>query len=342
MPRPRQEVSILTLAKEFHVTPATVSKALSNSPEVSEALRLRIRAQADALGFRPKTPRRATRNICVVLDLEPSHELGLDELRRAVVEGVYEFCHERQMEFFLLGLGSQKLNEIDLTRELCRRNADAAVFIGAKADRPYFSNLLKNRYPFACVFDGPPGKTLQIDEWKVGELALNHLADLGHRHIAIACNSSGQDAFVSRFSGFMQAAAERGLFHEGVFSLEPPSGDGGHAWGREILKEWMAQGRPWSAIFCKSKNVALGILTEASIQGISIPRDLSVLTCYDLISCRQAAPPLSVVDIPNQRAGYLAAWHAWKFLHGKEAESVISSVITVEKVISRDSVARCI
>ena len=104
----------------------------------------------------------------------------------------------------------------------------------------------------------------------------------------------------------------------------------------------MAQGRPWSAIFCKSKNVALGILTEASIQGISIPRDLSVLTCYDLISCRQAAPPLSVVDIPNQRAGYLAAWHAWKFLHGKEAESVISSVITVEKVISRDSVARCI
>ena len=342
MPRPRQVVSILTLAKEFHVTPATISKALSNSHEVSEALRARIREHADALGFRPRTPRRSRRNICVVLDLELSHVFELDELRRVVVEGVYEFCHEKQIEFSLLGLNSKKLNEIDLARELGRRNADAAVFIGANEDQQYFSNLLKNRYPFACVFDGPPGKTVQVDDLKVGELALNHLADLGHRRIAIARNSNGRHAFLPRLTGFFQAAADRGMSHEAIVSLEPPEWNAGYAWGREIFKDWIDQGRPWSAIFCTCENVALGILSEASIQSINIPKDLSVLTCDDLISCQQAAPPLSVVDIPNQRAGYLAAQHAWESLNVIEGTMDFSSPLSVERVISRNSATLCI
>lgn len=342
MPRPKQAVSILTLAKEFHVTPATISKALSNSHEVSEALRVRIRAHADAIGFRPNTPRRSARNICAVLDLEFRNILDLDELRRVVIDGVFDFCHEKQIEFSLVGLSRKKLNDIDLASELCRRNAHAAVFIGAKDDQPYFRNLIKNRYPFACVFHGPIGKTIQIDDLKAGELALNHLVDMGHRRIAIGSNSSDCPVFLARFTGFLQAATRRGISHEAIVTLAQPIGKADYDWGREIFKEWVDLGRPWSAIFCNCKNVAFGILSEASIQKIHIPGNLSVLTCDDLLSCRQAAPPLSVVDIPIRRAGYLAAWHAWEFLHKKESASEISFVLPVERVVTRDSVAPCI
>ena len=337
MPRPRQKISILSLAKEFGVTAATISKALSNSAEVSGSLRGRIRSRASALGFRPNRPRRTTQNICVVLDLEGSEDFRLDGFRRAAVEGVYNFCNERQIEFSLLGLSSQKLDAMDLTKELCRRNADAAVIIGAKEGQPYFSNLLNNHFPFACVFDGPADQTIKLDDLMVGRLALNHLVDLGHQRIAIARNMPGRHAFAPRFKGFIRAAKARGLSPDAVTALTPPQPEASYEWGREILREWITQKRPWTAVFCTSKNVALGILSEAALRSIHIPRQLSVLTCDDLITCAQAAPPLSVIDIPNHRAGYLAALYAWETLTGNTSTLEIATSLPVERVIHRAS-----
>ena len=339
MPRPRQKISIISLAKEFGVSAATISKALSNSSEISESLRGRIRTRADDLGFSPKRPRRTTRNICVVLDLETSADFSLDGFRRAAVEGVYNFCNERQTEFSLFGLSSEKLDSMDLTRELCRRNVDAAVIIGAKEGRKYFTNLSNNRFPFACVYDGPAGNTIKLDDLNVGVLALNHLVDLGHKRLAIARNMPGRHAFAHRFMGFIQAAKSRDLPADAVIALIPQRPDAGYEWGREILREWINRERPWSAIFCTSKNVAMGILSEASLQKIRIPCRLSVLTCDDSVTCAQAAPPLSVVDIPNHRAGYLAALDAWETLTGHPRSLDLNTLFSVEKVIHRASTA---
>ena len=339
MPRPKQKFSILSLAKEFGVSAATISKALSNSSEVSESLRGRVRSRAEALGFHPKRPRRTTQNICVVLDLEASEVFFLDGFRRAAVEGVYNFCNEKQLEFSLLGLSSAKLDSMDLTKELCRRSADAAVIIGAKEGQPYFSNLLRNRFPFACVYDGPSAQTIKLDDRIVGQLALDHLVGLGHRRVAIARNMPGRHAFAPRLLGFIEAATVHGLAADAVTALTPKQPEASYDWGREILRDWMDSERPWSAVFCTSKNVALGILSEAALRNISIPSQLSVLTCDDLITCAQAAPPLSVVDIPNQRAGYIAALYAWETLIGTPGTVDMAALLSVGKVIHRSSTA---
>jgi DNA-binding LacI/PurR family transcriptional regulator len=225
-----------------------------------------------------------------------------------------------------------------LTKELCRRNADAAVIIRAKAERKYLENLQSNRFPFVCVYDGPHENTITLNDHLVGELALNHLVELGHTRIAIARNV-GRRASSGRFMGFVQAAAIRGLAADAVTEVIPSKLGTGYEVGHEILREWIAQNRPWSAIFCTSDNVATGILSQAVQQGIQIPSELSVLTCDDIVSNAEAAPPLSVVDIPNQQAGYLAAQHAWEILTGDSSSIKLPAPLTVEHVIARASTA---
>ncbi|MGZ0655292.1 LacI family DNA-binding transcriptional regulator [Coraliomargarita sp. W4R53] len=338
MARPKQKVSILTLAKEFKVSKSTISKALSNSSEISENLRARVRDRANKLGFTPKRPRRTNYNICIVLDFAENDVFQLDGFRRAVVEGVYNFCNEQELEVSLLGHSSTKLNAIDLTQELYRRNADAAVLIGAKESQAYFKNLSKNRFPFACVYDGPSQQTITLDDHAAGKLALDHLAELGHQHIAIARSLPGHHAFTSRYTGFMQAAKDRGLKANTLTTLVSDKTEASYQWGRDILNQWITDNKPWSAIFCFSKNTALGLLSEAAQQRIQIPAELSVLTCDNLISCAQAAPTLSVVDIPNEEAGYRTAKHAWEVLLG-EKEVELPAPLAVDKVIQRASTA---
>ncbi len=278
-------------------------------------LRGRVRARAEELGFRPTRPRRRTYNLCAVLDLEFDKSFRISGFMEAVVEGVYAFCEQIGAEFSIFGEASGRLEGSDLVRELYERNADAAVIVGCVAQRKYFQNLEKNRFPFSCVYDGPEGRTVHVDNAAAGRIAFEHLAELGHRKIAVARYLGGRIASSQRFLGFVQATGRREHDRHSVIELIPTGDDIGFEWGRQILLDWMAGGRPYSAIFCLSEKVALGILSAASVERVRIPEDLAVLACGDTPVGIEAAPPLSVVGIPDLQAGIEAARFAWNLLH---------------------------
>jgi len=337
--RPKQKVSIFSLAKEFGVSAPTISKALSNSSEVSDSLRERVRARAEALGFKPTRPRRRTFNICALVDMEFHNRFRISGYEEAVIEGIYKFCDEREAEFSLYVQTTERLASENLTRVLHQRNADGAVVIGASPARSYFGNLRQNRFPFVCIFDGPEDRVLKVDNFNAGRLALDHLHDLGHRRIAIARQSARRAAARDRFSSFIRRAGERGLADDGIHELVPASPYSAFEWGRSLIADWLEADRPWTAVFCLAENVALGVLAEAALRGIRIPEELSVLGCDDLISARRSAPPLSVVDIPNVEVGYRAAAAVSRALTEDRGSRTLgeNSVLPVERIVARES-----
>jgi len=342
MPRPKLKVSVFSLAREFGVSAPTISKALSNSSEVSDDLRRRVRERADQLGFRPTRPRRTTYNICVLLDMEFRTDFRMSGYEEAVVEGVYAFCDEKEVEFSLYAQTSDKLESMNLVREMHLRNADCAVVIGASSERNYFKNFEENRFPFCCIFDGPEDRVVKVDNFAAGKLAFDHLYRLGHRKVAVARQSARRAASRDRFLSFIRRAGESDIAEDVVIELIPDSPFSAFDWGRSLLNSWREQNGPWTAVFCLSENIALGILSEAAIQGIRIPEDLAVLGCDDLISCQRSAPPLSVVDIPNKEAGYEAAMQVWKAVatHADDKAPPANQLLPVERVIARHSTTK--
>lgn len=182
----KAKISIFSLAEEFGVSAPTISKALSNSNEVSDTLRRQIRDRADELGFKPTLPRRKNFNLCVVLDRESYSRFRLTGYQEAVFEGVYQFCDEKEVEFSLYTQTTERLESVNLIRELHLRTADGAILVGSSEGRAYFDQLISNRFPFCCIFDGPAEHVISVDNFTVGRLAFDHLFDMGHRKIAIA------------------------------------------------------------------------------------------------------------------------------------------------------------
>ena len=336
MPRKKQKVSIFSLAEEFGCAAGSISKALSNSTEVSEDFRRKVRARADELDFRPNRPRRRTFNICVVQDLEFEADLTVRGYQIAVMEGVFRFCKDNGAEFSLYAGTTAELEKTALTKELYLRNADAAVVVGASRNREYFADFEKNHIPYCCIFDGPEGRTLKVDNLTAGRMAFEHLHKLGHKRIAIARQTARREAGMTRFMGFLRAASAAKLPADGIVELLPPSESAGYGWGREILRRWKEKKGPFTALFCLSENVAVGVLSEAVLQGVHIPTDLSVLTCDNLEICEYAAPPLSVIDIPNHQVGAAAAAYLLEVLGGNQ-DAELPKPLPIERLIARES-----
>lgn len=339
MARPKKEISIFTLADEFGVSAPTISKALSNSVEVSEALRSKVRSRAKALAFKPHRPRRKGYNICALLDMESNGTFQLGGYIGSIVEGIHAFCRDNGAEFSIYGDHTDRLSRIDLVRELHLRNADGAVILGASSQSPYFDKFEQNGFPFYCVFDGPDEATIKVDNRSAGRLACMHLLELGYRTLAVARHLDGRSASSERFLGFVQEVARNGP-DVSVAELLPPMSEDRFLWGRSLVDAWERQGRPYRAVFSLGLNAAMGILSAAAEYGIRIPGELAVLSCDNIEISAHAAPPLSVVDTPNQKSGYLAASQVWKQLSGKEPQYnpyLLQHPLPVESVVHRAS-----
>ncbi len=82
--------------------------------------------------------------------------------------------------------------------------------------------------------------------------------------------------------------------------------------GREALSRILKEAPQTQAIFCSSDLLALGVMTEARAQGMSVPKDISVIGFGDVPFVADMFPSLTTVringgDIGTQAANFLIA-----------------------------------
>lgn len=103
-------------------------------------------------------------------------------------------------------------------------------------------------------------------------LAVEHLAELGHRRIAFISGGSGSGAVI-RAEGYRLAMAERGLADYIHIAEGAHTEDGGERGAREILTT-----RPLpTAIFASNDLCAIGAMNALEEAGIRIPEDISLI-----------------------------------------------------------------
>lgn len=119
-----------------------------------------------------------------------------------------------------------------------------------------------------------------LDNRAVSAVAVEMLADLGHRRIALI-NGPADYAFArDRRLGFDAALTEHGLVVPPDFVLDGPLDETfGYMSALRLLRGESAD-RP-TAILCSSTLVAHGVYRAAADRGLDIPRDLSVVAHDD-------------------------------------------------------------
>lgn len=135
-------------------------------------------------------------------------------------------------------------------------------------------------------------------------LAVDHLADLGHRRIAFLGGPAGNVLSASRARGYAEAMARRGHSTRPQDAL---TGDFTMESGARAAHVWAEAADRATGVICASDESALGFISECDRIGISCPSDVSVVGFDDIEFSDRFIPPLTTVHQPRAAFGQKAA-----------------------------------
>jgi LacI family transcriptional regulator len=134
--------------------------------------------------------------------------------------------------------------------------------------------------------------------------AVDYLIGLGHRRIALI--TAGTDIWPGRERkrGFVEAFAHRGLpCPEDLIRARHLSA----AYGQRETSMLLRSADPPTAIIAGGNQILVGVLRSVQQQGVSIPRDLSLVTCDRTDLASTYPGPLTLIDRDMEAIGRTAA-----------------------------------
>jgi LacI family transcriptional regulator len=158
-------------------------------------------------------------------------------------------------------------------------------------------------------------------------LALEHLAALGHRSIALVTGPRG--SWTSReIRRSAQTAARTGPFELLVIGPNQPTEDGGLAAAEQIRRGGV------TAVLAYNDLMAIGLMEGLHSLGVRVPEDVSVVGIDDITLSRLTRPKLTTVATPTAAAGRAAV--DMLLAHGDDRRTTAQVNLRTDLVI-RDS-----
>ncbi len=289
-----------------------VSKALRDAPDISVATKARVQAEARRRNY---IPNRAAQN----LRLQKSGLIGVvvPQINHTYYSNLV-WGIERQAEAsglqVLLGHSLDRAdNEMREVQKLISRQVEVLLLIPAVRWQHRLATLdmvraskvptvLLDAYP-AGAENYPNVTWVVCDDQRGGQLATEHLLDLGHREILFLAGPNGSSSSAGRFSGYQRALAAAGVAYS---DTRVYLADKDISSGKQAMAQALSEKAPFTAVVAHNDSVAIGAINTLLQQGFRIPEDVSVVGFGDGVLAENFRVPLTTVRIPQTEIGETA------------------------------------
>lgn len=296
-------VTIKQVARRAHVSVATVSRVLNNSPKVRPRTAERVRSAIKELRY---TPNQSARNLRrnenrILLVLGPDFS---NPYYSRILTGIGDMAREREYSIFICNTAGDAENEKHFLKMLDSRRADGAILLSCHKDYDWLSEWAV-RYPIVQCCEYVPElcvPSVSIDNYASAFETVAYLLQLGHRRIAMLGADNLYISTQLRREGYQKAMADAGCAILPGFYSEADA-NYSFASGREAAKKLLAQDPRPTAIFCVSDMLALSVISVAQEQGLSVPGDLTVTGFDDVDASTMFHPYLTTVAQPCYEMG---------------------------------------
>lgn len=321
-------ITMKDIAKEFGVSVATVSRALSNNKRISEATRAAIQAYAKEHNFFPNMLGKQLR----LVKSSPVHIIGLivPQINHfyfsSIISGIEEEASARGYQIIVAQSNEQYEREVEICRNFLKNKVAGVIVSQAKSTRRYdhFQTLIDQGLPlvfFDRICTGVNASRVVVDDYMGAFTAVSHLADTGCRRIAFYGSPMTMEISKNRFNGYKDALFKHGLPYDESLIYHCDNRTDAEAITPEVLS---ADNHP-DAFFAINDDTAIGILYTAKRMGFRVPEDICVCGFTNGERSRACDPMLTTVEQRGVRVGEEAA----NILIGK-----------VEGLIPKDKVER--
>ncbi|MFE7406813.1 LacI family DNA-binding transcriptional regulator [Isoptericola sp. NPDC057559] len=298
--------TIEDVAKAAGVSASTVSYVLSGKRSISAPTRRRVEQAIATLGYRPHAGARALASARTeVIGLMIPLRTGIDvpvimQFAGGVVTRAREHAHD------VLLLTQDDLEGLE--RATIGSMVDALVVMDVEADDARIPILTRSRQPSVLVGlprDASGLSCVDLDFEAAGRLAAQHLAELGHRQVAMLGAPpevvDRHTSYVDRvMRGFAEAAPERGLDAKVVACPGAP------AEVARVVDELLAEAPGTTGLFVHNERALPHVLSRLGDAGRSVPDDVSVIAlCPEDVALAQRVP-MTAIDLPASTIGSLA------------------------------------
>ncbi|MDX9904634.1 MAG: LacI family DNA-binding transcriptional regulator, partial [Bacteroidales bacterium] len=303
----KENITIKDIARELGISPSTVSRALKDHPDISQATRDAVNELADRWNYRPNP-------IALSLKSGSSKTIGViipDVVHyffSTVISGIEDVLYKRDYNMILCQSNELMEQEVKNIRTLLSSRVDGIMASVTKTTREFghYRNIIDKNIPL--VFFDRAAEDLKTDSVVIDDetgayKAVNHLLRMGKKRI-IHLSGPPQLAIArNRRNGFMKAMKE--------YRLTPSEDDivkcDDIETAEKIIPELLKRSPQPDAFFAVNDLTAAQTLMIIKQHGLRIPEDIAVVGFTNSQIATLTDPGLTSVDQKGYEMGQIAA-----------------------------------
>ena len=295
------------VAARAGVSVAVVSYVLNGGPRpVTPETRAKVERAIEELGYYRNEFARSLR-------LQQSLTIGLitpdftNPVYGEIAENIQEVCRPNGYLTLFVYSGSDPDREQELVRMFRAKHVDGVIIQPVTSDPlEVIKPLQQAKIPVVFLQHDCPGvPCVVLTDVQGGQLATQHLLDLGHRRIGFikGCLPSAARA-EERLMGYRRALLAAGIEPDPALVTESEVNQNA---GYQAMERLLALAEPPTAVVSHNDVLALGAMHAIRTAGLSIPGDVSVVGYDDTVSSAYLAPPLTTIRFSRREMGRQAA-----------------------------------
>lgn len=304
----RAHVSLLEVAKEAGVSPATVSRVINSSAPVSEIIRAKVYSAAELLGYEINPSKSSSgsssRTVAVIVaDL-------LNPFFPELLRGIDLEARQDGAALLLYDTAEDTQPQEHMLRMVSSHTLDGVIIAGSRfATDNLVSHCKRYGIPLVVINRGMSCQEvacIRVDFEKAVYHAARHLLSLGHMRIGYLAGPEATEMSLARMKGLEDALHEVGV--EGLRPEWLSSGFPNVAGGFQAMSALLSlePGQRPTAVQAYNDLMALGALKAIQSHHLRVPEDISVVGFDDIAMAAHSSPPLTTVEQPKAYMGSLA------------------------------------
>jgi len=334
----RPSTTIKQIADATGVHPSTVSRALDPKKRhlVADKVAKRIASQAEALGYQPN-------RLAANLRLGRSDLIGVllpdiaNPVFAPILGGITEVLSAKGYVPIVADAGNASSQQISFVETLLNQRVDGLILATVSQDDELVGFCIRRGLPVILLNRSEARDRVSsvVSDDDMGmRLAVDHLVDLGHRHIAHVAGPLSTSTGILRRDGF-----ERAMSRHGLQGLVREATSYTRQAGAQAAAQLLAVGREFTAIAAANDLLALGVLDPLKDRDLRCPDDISIVGHNDMPLMDVVSPPMTTVRIEHREMGRIAARMLLEAINGGSGD-IQHIVLRPELVVRRSTQAR--
>jgi len=301
-----RNVSIRDVAEHAGVSLGSASRVINGVANVRPAVRERVLAAIEALGYRPNHAAQSLRR-------QSTKTIGclLTDVTHPLYGQLFHSLEERFRKAGYVTLLANSLNnadrEVEILQTFGSRGLDGVIAAPGNERIPAVTEALRALGRPAVVLDRDMAADLdrvQFDHVPGMRKVVARLAALGHRRIALILTQSVNRPMLRRIDAFRAGLAAADIAPEEATVLRLPTAMS-PAYG-EVSQMLARRPRP-TAVIALGTSILLETLNAVAARRWRIPQDISVVSIGDPAFACNYSPPLSALRVDLDRVAAQAS-----------------------------------